>query len=164
MSQVLRVRWVRYPILLFSSFFIWKWYKLHCSSWWSLNFFSAIPFIVRCAGHDSILPSKELSARSFDSRRSSFHGGQFLYPLNVCRLKKIQLRLKINTYFRIEIVHVQILYYSWVSAFTACAQVPVGSLVRGVSPVAGICGYDVFYHCIVEVVLTKNFHLWISDR
>ncbi|KAL2644728.1 hypothetical protein R1flu_012315 [Riccia fluitans] len=30
-------------------------------------------------------------------------------------------------------------------------EVPMAGVVRGISPVAGICGYDIFFHCIVEM-------------
>ncbi|BBN03166.1 hypothetical protein MPTK1_2g21310 [Marchantia polymorpha subsp. ruderalis] len=30
-------------------------------------------------------------------------------------------------------------------------EVPMAGVVRGISPVAGICGYDIFFHCTVEM-------------
>ncbi|KAJ7551505.1 hypothetical protein O6H91_06G018100 [Diphasiastrum complanatum] len=35
-------------------------------------------------------------------------------------------------------------------------EVPMDGIVRGVSPVAGICGFDLFCHCIIEMSLKEE--------
>lgn len=44
--------------------------------------------------------------------------------------------------------------------FCCILQVPMAGVVRGVSPVAGICGYDIFFHCIVEVWPSLGVWCW----
>ncbi|XP_024544744.1 uncharacterized protein LOC112351318 [Selaginella moellendorffii] len=35
-------------------------------------------------------------------------------------------------------------------------EVAMDGVVRGVQPVAGICGFDLFYHCVVEMSMTQK--------